>query len=84
VTGMSSSHDSSQVHINLDESITHHLNELTLDAFQREVATNFLSNEFIDVFTQYCDDNYSSGVCDWQVLSAYHPNNKSTLTMPYC
>jgi hypothetical protein len=52
------------VHINLDESVTHHLNELTLDAFQHEVATNFLSNEFINVFTQYCDDSYSSGVSD--------------------
>jgi hypothetical protein len=40
------------------------LNELTLNAFQREVATNFLSNEFIDVFTQYCDDSYSLGVSD--------------------
>jgi hypothetical protein len=59
-TGTSSSHNSSQVHINLDESVTHHLNELTLDAFQREVATNFLSNEFINAFTQYCDDSYSS------------------------
>jgi hypothetical protein len=36
VTGMPLSHDSSQVHINLDESVTHHLNELTLDAFQCE------------------------------------------------
>jgi hypothetical protein len=63
-TGTSASHDSSQVHIGLDESVTHHLNELTLNAFQHEVATNFLSNEFIDVFTQYCDDSYSSGVSD--------------------
>jgi hypothetical protein len=47
-----------------DKSITHHLNELTLDAFQREVTTNILSSEFIDVFTQYCDDSYSSGVRD--------------------
>jgi hypothetical protein len=48
------------VHINLDKSVTHHLTELTLDAFQCKVATNFLSNEF----TQYCDDSYSSGVSD--------------------
>jgi hypothetical protein len=48
-TGTSSSHNSSQVHIDLDESVTHHLNELTLDAFQHEMATNCLSNEFIDV-----------------------------------
>jgi hypothetical protein len=63
-TGTSLSHDLSQVHISLDESVTHHLNELTLDAFQREVAANFLSNEFIHVFAQYCDDSYSSGVSD--------------------
>jgi hypothetical protein len=63
-TGTSLSLNSSQVHINLDESVTHHLNELTLDAFQHEVATKFLSNEFIDVFTQYCGDSYSSGVSD--------------------
>jgi hypothetical protein len=41
-TGMSVSHDSSQVHIDLDKSVTHHLNELTLDAFQQKVATNYL------------------------------------------
>jgi hypothetical protein len=51
-TGTSASHDSSQVHIDLDKSVTHHFNELTLDAFQRKVATNFLRNEFINVFTQ--------------------------------
>jgi hypothetical protein len=51
--GTSSSHDLLQVHINLDNSVTHHLNELTLDAFQHKVATNFLSHEFIDAFTQY-------------------------------
>jgi hypothetical protein len=64
VKGTSSSHDSSQVHINLDESVTHHLNELTLGAFQHKVATNFLSHEFIDAFMQYCEDSYSSGVSD--------------------
>jgi hypothetical protein len=68
-TGTSASHNSSQVQIDLDKSVldksvTHHLNELTLDAFQQEVATNFLRNEFIDVFTQYCDDSCSSGVSD--------------------
>jgi hypothetical protein len=63
-TGMSASVDSSQEHNCLYESITHHLNELTLDAFQREVNTNILSTEVIDVFTQYCDDNYSLGVSD--------------------
>jgi hypothetical protein len=47
-----------------NESVTHHLNELTLDAFQHEVATKILSTEFIDVFTRYCDDSYSSGVSD--------------------
>jgi hypothetical protein len=47
-----------------NKSVTHHLNELTLDAFQHEVATNILSTEFLDVFTQYCDDSYSSGVSD--------------------
>jgi hypothetical protein len=40
-----------------NESVAHHLNELTLDAFQREVATNIPSTEFIDVLTQYCDDS---------------------------
>jgi hypothetical protein len=64
LTATGTSHNSSQVHINLDESFTHHLNELTLDAFQRKVATNFLSNEFINAFMQYCDDSYSSGVSD--------------------
>jgi hypothetical protein len=44
-----------------NESVTHHLNELT---FQHEVATNILSTEFINVFTRYCDDGYSSGVSD--------------------
>jgi hypothetical protein len=46
------------------KSITHHLNELTLDAFQHEVVTNILSTEFINVLTRYCDDSYSSGVSD--------------------
>jgi hypothetical protein len=67
-TGTSASHSLFQVHIDLDGSVTHHLNDLTLDAFQREVATNFLSNEF----TQYCDDSYSSGVSDVK-LSAFIP-----------
>jgi hypothetical protein len=52
------------VHIRLDESVTHHLNELTLNAFQHEMTTNILCTEFIDVFTRYCNDNYSSGVSD--------------------
>jgi hypothetical protein len=47
-----------------NESITHQLNELTFDAFQHRVTTNILSTEFIDVFTRYCDDSYSSGVSD--------------------
>jgi hypothetical protein len=63
-TGMSVSIDSSQERICLGESVTHHLNELTLDAFQHEVKTNILSTEFIDVFTRYCDDSYSLGVSD--------------------
>jgi hypothetical protein len=58
-TGMSASNDSPQEHIHVDESVTHHLNELTLDAFKHEVNTNILSPEFIDVFTRFCDDNYS-------------------------
>jgi hypothetical protein len=63
-TGTSASKDSSQEHIGLDESITHHLHELTLDAFHHEVTTNIFSTEFIDVFTQYSDDNYSLGFSD--------------------
>jgi hypothetical protein len=38
-TGTSASHNLSQVHIDLDKSVTHHLNELTLDAFQHKAAT---------------------------------------------
>jgi putative N-acetylmannosamine-6-phosphate epimerase len=44
------------------------LNELTLDAFQHEVTTNILSTEFINVFTQYCDDSYSLGVSDINLI----------------
>jgi hypothetical protein len=64
VTGTSASVDSSQERICLGESVAHHLNELTLDAFQHEVNSNILRNEFINVFTQYCDDNYSLGISD--------------------
>jgi hypothetical protein len=41
--------------IDLDEYVTHHLNELMLNAFQHEVATNFLSDEFVNALKQYCD-----------------------------
>jgi hypothetical protein len=49
--GMSVSHDLHQEPTCLDESVTHHLNEFTLNAFQHEVNTNSHSTEFINVFT---------------------------------
>jgi hypothetical protein len=53
------SNDLIHVLVSLEESVTHHLNELS--AIQLEVDYNFLSNEFINVLTQYCDDLFSSG-----------------------
>jgi hypothetical protein len=41
--------DSIQVLVSLQESVTHHLNELSLAAIQQEVNSNVLSNNLIDV-----------------------------------
>jgi hypothetical protein len=60
----SMSNDSIQVYVSLAESVTHLLNELSLAAIQQEVNTYVLSNEFMGVFMQYCDDMYSSGASD--------------------
>jgi hypothetical protein len=52
------SNDSIQVLVSLEESVTHHLNDLSLAAIQQEVYSNVLSNKFVNAFTQYCDDLY--------------------------
>jgi hypothetical protein len=50
------SFDSIQVLVSLEESITHHLDEISLTAEQQEINHKVLSNEFLSVFTQYIDE----------------------------
>jgi hypothetical protein len=51
-----------QVLVSFEESVTHHLNKLSLTVIQQTTDSNVLSAQSLDVFTQYCDDLYSSGV----------------------
>jgi hypothetical protein len=50
------SFDSIQALVSLEESITHHLDEISLcTAEQQETNRKVLSNEFLSVFTHYID-----------------------------
>jgi hypothetical protein len=59
------SSDSIQVLISLEEeSVTHHLDEISLSAKQQEVNCKVLNSEFLTVFTHYIDELYSTGDSD--------------------
>jgi hypothetical protein len=57
--------DSIQVLVSLDEeSVTHHLNEISLSAEQQAVNQQVLTSEFLVSFTRYVDELYSTGDSD--------------------
>jgi hypothetical protein len=55
------SFDSIQVLVSLDESVTHHLDELSLTADQQATNCKVLCDEFLHMFV---DELYSTGYCD--------------------
>jgi hypothetical protein len=55
------SFDSIQVLVSLEEqSVTHHLDKISLSAEQQAVNQKVLTSEFLTVFTHYIDDLYST------------------------
>jgi transcriptional regulator len=50
------SFDSIQTLVSVEESVTHHLDEISLTAEQQVANRKVLSNEFISVFTHYIDE----------------------------
>jgi hypothetical protein len=64
-TGMSS--DYIQVLVSLDESVTHHLDELSLTADQQATNHKVSSDEFLHMLTHYIDELYSTGDCDMKL-----------------
>jgi hypothetical protein len=62
------SFDSIQVLVSLEEeSIMHHLDEISLSAEQQAVNCKVLNSEFLAVFTNYIDDLYSTGDSDVKI-----------------
>jgi hypothetical protein len=53
-TGMS--FDSIQALVSLEESITHHLDKISLSAEQQVINCQVLNSEFLTVFTHYIDE----------------------------
>jgi hypothetical protein len=49
--------------VSIEESLTHHLNDLSLLAMQ-EVTTKPWCDEFVDVFQKYSDEAYSLGISE--------------------
>jgi hypothetical protein len=59
------SFDSIQALVSLEESVTHHLDEISLcTAEQQETSRKVLSNEFLNVLTHYIDELNSTRDCD--------------------
>jgi hypothetical protein len=58
------SFDYIQALVSLEGSVTHHLDEISLTAEQQITNCKVLSSEFLNVFTHYIDELYSTGECD--------------------
>jgi hypothetical protein len=62
------SFDSIQVLVSLEEeSVTHHLDEISLSAEQQAVNRKVLNSEFLAMFTHYIDDLYSTRDSDIRI-----------------
>jgi hypothetical protein len=53
------SFDSIQVLVSLEESVTHHIDKISLSAEQQAVNHKVLNSEFLIMFTHYIDELYS-------------------------
>jgi hypothetical protein len=73
------SFDSIQALVSLDESVTHHLDEILLTADQQDTNRQVLSNEFLNVFTHYIDELYSTGDSDVKLNISKHEIQSSRL-----
>jgi hypothetical protein len=74
------SNDSIQVLVSLDESVTHHLDEILLTAeTMQDPSRKVLSNEFLNVFTHYMDELSSNGDCDVKLNFSKHETQSSRL-----
>jgi hypothetical protein len=73
------SFDSIQALVSLDESVTHHLDEILLTADQQDTNRQVLSNEFLNVFTHYIDELYSTRDSDVNLNISKHEIQSSRL-----
>jgi hypothetical protein len=73
------SFDSIQALVSLEGSVTHHLDEISLTAEQQITNRKVLSSEFLNVFTHYIDELYSTGECDVKLNISKNENQSSRL-----
>jgi hypothetical protein len=73
------SFDSIQALDSLEESVTHHLDEISLSAEQQAVNHKVLNSEFLTMFTHYIDELYSTGDSDIKPDISKHEVQSSRL-----
>jgi hypothetical protein len=73
------SFDSVQVLVSLDESVTHHLDEILLTAAMQDPNRKVLSSEFLNMFTHYIDELNSTRGCDVRLNFSKHETQSSRL-----
>jgi hypothetical protein len=66
------SFNSIQVLVSLEESVTHHLDKVSLSAEQQAINCKVLNNEFLIVFTHYIDELYSTRDSDIKLDISKH------------
>jgi hypothetical protein len=65
--------------VSLDESVTHHLDEILLTADQQDTNRKVLSNEFLNMFKHYIDELYSIIDSDIKLNISKHESQSSRL-----
>jgi hypothetical protein len=73
------SFDSIQALVSLEESVTHHLDEISLNAEQQIANRKVLSDEFLTVLTHYIDELYSTRDSDVKLNISKHEIQSSRL-----
>jgi hypothetical protein len=58
-----------EILVNLNEPISHHLNDPSFLAMQ-ENTTNIACDEIVDMYVKYCADEYSMGVSENKVIES--------------
>jgi hypothetical protein len=66
------SFDSIQALVSLEESITHHLDKISLSGQQQAVNCKVLNSEFLIMFTHYIDELYSTRDSDIRLDISKH------------